>query len=47
MARNASVEAAGDVAGLLGTEFGWDAAERFRQADAYRDAVARELARTP
>jgi glycerol-3-phosphate dehydrogenase len=44
MARDASVAAADDVAGLIGPVLGWDGAERARQVDDYRSAVARELA---
>jgi glycerol-3-phosphate dehydrogenase len=44
MARDASAAAAGDVADLVAPVLGWDAAERARQADAYKSSVARELA---
>ncbi len=43
LARDASAEAADDVAGLIGTELGWDEADRSRQVDDYRSSVAREL----
>jgi glycerol-3-phosphate dehydrogenase len=44
MARDASLAAADDVAGLVGPELGWDATEQARQVESYRTSVARELA---
>jgi glycerol-3-phosphate dehydrogenase len=41
-ARDASAEAAADVAALLAPELGWDDAEVARQVDAYREVAARE-----
>ncbi|MEQ1786569.1 MAG: glycerol-3-phosphate dehydrogenase/oxidase [Acidimicrobiales bacterium] len=43
-ARDASAEAAPDVASLLGAELGWSSAEAAAQADAYRALVAAERA---
>jgi glycerol-3-phosphate dehydrogenase len=42
-ARDASVDAAPDVAGLIGPELGWDASEADRQVEAYRAVAAREV----
>jgi glycerol-3-phosphate dehydrogenase len=42
--RAATLDAAPQVAELIGRELGWDAAERQRQLDAYRALVDRELA---
>ena len=42
-ARAASVDAAPDVAALIGPELGWDAAEAGRQVEAYRAVAAREV----
>jgi glycerol-3-phosphate dehydrogenase len=44
LARDASLDAAADVAALLAPDLGWDAAEQARQVDAYRSAVERERA---
>ena len=43
LARDASAAAAAEVAALIGPELGWDEAERARQVESYRAAVAREL----
>jgi len=43
LAAEASVEAADDVAGLVGPELGWSDDERRAQVDAYRASVADEL----
>jgi glycerol-3-phosphate dehydrogenase len=42
LARDASAEAAADVAALLGPELGWDDGERTRQAEEYRASVTAE-----
>ena len=42
LARDASANAAGDVAELLATDLGWSPAERDAQVAAYRTAVAAE-----
>lgn len=42
LARDASLAAAEDVAGLIGDELGLDAATRAAQVDAYRDAIETE-----
>jgi glycerol-3-phosphate dehydrogenase len=42
LARDASADAAGDVAALMAAELGWDDAERERQAARYRALVAEE-----
>ncbi len=44
LARDASAEAAGHVAALLGAELGWNEAERDAQAAAYRASVEHERA---
>ncbi|GIU85561.1 MAG: glycerol-3-phosphate dehydrogenase [Acidimicrobiia bacterium] len=44
LARDASAAAADEVAGLMAGELGWDEAERRRQAERYRAAVAAERA---
>jgi glycerol-3-phosphate dehydrogenase len=41
-ARDASADAAHDVAALLAPELGWDAAETAHQAEAYRASVEHE-----
>jgi glycerol-3-phosphate dehydrogenase len=42
LARDASADAADDVAALLATELGWSADEQRRQAEQYRASVGRE-----
>ena len=42
LARDASAAAADEVAALLATELGWDAAQQHADAAAYRDAIAHE-----
>jgi glycerol-3-phosphate dehydrogenase len=44
LARDASLDAAADVAALLAPELGWDAAEQARQVEVYRSSVERERA---
>jgi glycerol-3-phosphate dehydrogenase len=44
LARDASADAADDVAALLAPELGWDAAEVERQVQSYRSAIAHERA---